>query len=185
MKYTSDKAFTLVELLIVISILGIIGIIAGNLLITGWKTEKFNREKLSLQSEARIILLRLPKDLRQIMEIDAGTTYIKIKVDTNSDGDIEDSTDKYKRYEYDNNKNSINYWSIPATPITDDNDDGWPDDWGDTNRVFAKGLVKNLKFVFNDSKKELEIKIDFSQNPNKEDIDNYSVRDKFFLRLLN
>ncbi len=162
-----EDGFTLIELLIVISILGIIISAVGGVLVTGWKAEKYNREELDLRVEGRIIMLRLPKDIREASEIDSTSSdYINLK-----------NSSECKRYKYDSNNNSIEYWEISIAGMTDVNGDGWPDDWGSASRVFAERLIKSGKF--NRDGREVDIEIELSNDNGG----SYKIKDKAYLRV--
>jgi prepilin-type N-terminal cleavage/methylation domain-containing protein len=188
-----EGGFTALELLLVMTIMGLIMVSAGNVLITGWRSQVNMETEMRAKGAGRTILARLTRDLERTVRIETDLNESGRDFDQNYElylgiGDGDGNTVAYHRYKLENN--SLHYWE--ATGVDD-----WPETWGtgiSPDRVFANRLLINdpedsnsrQLFEYDPVRREVEINLELSRGPHKPDeVDPYLLQDKVVLRALN
>ncbi len=162
-----EKGFTLIEVLIAISIIGIIFTSIANSNITGFRVWNFNQEKIDVQQVGRIILARIGPYIRSTTEIDTTSLpdELHIKFPTRTDGNkdyngmtfgVKNSGEFFYRKHYTDGSNS-NRMSITSS-----------------NNI----IVKDLMFSYNSNKQIVGLEFTLEKNF----IDDYIVIDRIYLR---
>ncbi|MBM7622736.1 PulJ/GspJ family protein [Sporohalobacter salinus] len=134
--YDNERAFTLIEILIVLAIVGVVGAAISNVLLTGMNVRDFNRQQVDLQQSGRGVMIRLEKDIRAAEEarvedangMTGGQLVLRFR-------DLDNDVYHYARYVFYDSK--LGWGELNSTDTVENNDiwdtdqDEWPtnEDW--------------------------------------------------------
>ncbi|MFL6240718.1 MAG: type II secretion system protein J [Actinomycetes bacterium] len=131
---TGDAGMTLVELLVSITIFGVLAVIVFATVLSANNTGKANATQNNLNEQARLVLNRITRELRQAKQIDSvgftGSTITSItfEADFNGNGTIDDSTSdpEVLTYCWDPPNHRIMLTANESTPQPCDNSNALP-----------------------------------------------------------
>lgn len=166
----NEEGFTLLEILITISIIGIIFLGVANINLTGYSVLNFTQDKIDNQQINRIIMARIRPYIRTTTDIDISKLpeqlFIKFPTRTGGSHDYNGMTFAVKAdHEFYYQKHYSDGTFGNRMSITSSNN----------------LLIKNLSFTYFNHKKVVEIKYTIEKNGIKD----YTVVDRIFLRNTN
>lgn len=151
----SEQGFTLLEILLAISIIGIIGVYISNIHLTAWQLFNKGQTTINLNQQARIIDSYLKNDIKRAVDVDIrdvdsdgdNELLLNLGENTNSDqDDTDDMTHYYLQYNVKNQrlniKKTANFFNDSGVRYPN-----WPEPaaWGE-NRAITKDIVSDFEF---------------------------------------
>ena len=180
-----NEGFTLIEILVVLSIMGVVATAVTNLFVAGWNSSQYTQEQLSLKTEERFILNRLEDNIMRSREVEVrdGGSELVLKITTDDDAEPEECL----KYAVENN--ILKIWQVATTNETKKiGEDKWPDNdpgssWGSAVNVTQK-IVVDTEYSYDSATNTLEIDIALTKDNDFTEVD-YRVKEIFNLRLLD
>ena len=177
-----ENGFTLIEVLIVVSILGILGTAITNMFLAGWESSQYNQQQLSLKTEERVILNRLKQELIRSREVDTKDgSELLIKITNDSDKVPE------KCLKYNVEDHIFKMWQTDVTSYTEQ-EGKWPDtdpnsSWGSAIEL-TQDIVVAANYVYQPDENIVQIDISLTGDDDFSEAD-YRIQEQVFLRLLD
>jgi prepilin-type N-terminal cleavage/methylation domain-containing protein len=80
----SEKGFTLIEIIVTLTLVGVMAVVGGMGIITGMKGYVYSMENVAIAQNARLAMARISKEISEFTYIDttSGTDCIRYKVET-------------------------------------------------------------------------------------------------------
>lgn len=124
-RMADESGFTLVEMIITMTIFGVIVTVLGSTLSSSKKASDTVRQVTDLNAEARQALNRISRELRQAKKVESvsppdGATGLTFQVDFNGNGVIDSSTADPERltYRWSNNNIYLSAADVAGTTVT-------------------------------------------------------------------
>lgn len=166
-----EMGFTLLEIIIVISITGLIGAAVFNTYFSSWETVNFNQNKMGIQQAHRLILSRIKPYIREArkVEINAAQDKLIIMFDEKN---IEGSS--FNLFEYGVIENEFylkkGYY------------DGTTSNWENISTISKKENIAVSKPVFNYNQQNQMLVISLTLSVPGKYVDDYTFTDSVYLR---
>ena len=86
-KILNEKGYTLIEIIVTLTIVGVLAVVGGMGIVTGMKGYVYTNENIEITQNARLAMARITREISELTYIDttSGTDCIRYKIETVSD----------------------------------------------------------------------------------------------------
>lgn len=154
-----EAGFTLIEVILALTIAGIISISIYNVNLFAWNFWSYNQDKVDLKQQARIITMYLEKDIKRatdirLNDIDSDGNYDLLLLRFGDEGS--NIRNDYRQYHVNDNKlaKALPEESAEDEDLTDLGADNWPLSWS-SNTYITREIIDSYEFDYVDGNKEL------------------------------
>ncbi len=187
--YKADEGLTLIEIMVVLAVIGIISTAIYNVQLTGFKTFKFNQDRINLNQEARIAMLKMSKKIKEAVEVKNDESWpndnlvIKWEESGNSVYFAKYWIEEYKLY-----YNEVSAAEIKNYDPTFDPNTEWPNWTSMTGKQpIATAIAEDITFDAqhtndNDLIDLVKVELKLDLTPEGDSEADYKLTNQFFVR---